>query len=255
MLRTCAADARTPAAWPAQAQGPFDLVLASFVLNELFPSAVGTRPDPAATDWLRALAERLGPDGLLLLLEPATKPEAVRTFARAADLVEQAGLFGWGPQLGPGAWRPPPDKRTWPHEVRTWRPPESLAVVNRTLWRSAGELTFSYALLGRSAPAPRTGTWARVASPVRTLKGRRTWLAYLWSAGLWSAGLEGSGPGDGRLAELEAQDRDLDAAAAARLGRLERGDVLALDALKPLGRPDAWRLTSGASLLQHLSPR
>lgn len=246
---TCVrADARDPARWPAAAQGPFDLVLASFVLNELFPSAVGTRPDPAVCAWLGALAERLGPEGLLLVLEPATKPEAVRTFARAADLVEQHGLHGWGPQLGPGAWRPPADRRTWPHEARRWTPPASLAVVNRTLWRSAGELTFSYALLGRRAPPPLPEaldgrgalTWVRAASPVRVLKGRRTWLAY---------GVPG------RLLELEVQERDLDDTTGARLRRLERGDVLALERLAPLGRPDAYRLPDGSALLRHLSPR
>ncbi len=223
-VRCSVADARRPEAWPPQAQGPYDLVLVSFALDEAFP--VGAPGDLA---WLEALAARLAPEGLLLILEPAVQASAARLLARAADLVERAALSPYGPQLHAGAWRPAPDRRTWMHEVRRWQAPASLALLNRSLWRSMAELTWSYALLGRTPPAPLPATpgLQRVASPVRALKGRLTWLGLT---------------GEGRLAEFEVQTRDLDAAGRARMRALERGDVLEVEGLRPLGRPDAWRL-------------
>lgn len=229
------ADARQPAAWPAAAQGPFDLIVVSFTLNEVFP--LGQAGDAA---WLEALSARLAPTGLLLVEEPAVKESAARLLERAADLVERAGLSAWGPQLHAGPWRPSPDRRTWMHEVRRWQAPLSLSILNRTLWRSMAELTFAYALLGRSVPEPLPATPAllRVASPVRALKGRLTWL------GLSS---------EGRLGEYEVQTRDLGAPDKARFLRLERGDVLDVDVLLPLGRPDAWRLPGPQALRRHVS--
>lgn len=224
-VTTVVTDVHRPAAWPAAAAGPFDLVLVSLVLNEVVPA--GERH--AARAWLEALAARLGPEGLLLVVEAGTQTEAARLTEVAADLVEHAGLHPWGPQLHPGAWRPAPDRRTWMHEVRRWSPPASLERVNRTLWRSVRELTFSYALLGRSAPAPLDPSPRihRICSPVLRRRGRLTWL------GLGA---------DGRLAEFEVQDRDLERAERDRFLDLERGDVLVFPSLHPLGRPDAWRV-------------
>ena len=234
--RTVVADVRTPGAWPADLEGPFHLVVASFVLNEVFPAG----DDAAALAWLRDLAARLTPDGLLLVLEPGTQEAAYRLVGLAASAAEQ-GLHPWGPQLHAGPWRPRKSRATWPHEVRRWQPPRSLQVVNRTLWRSIGELTFSYALLGRTAPAPLEATprLHRLCSPVRVLKGRLTWL------GLGA---------DGTVAEYEVQDRDMSRDERERFLAVERGDVLEVATLLPLGRPYAWRLPAGSALLRHLSP-
>ena len=224
-LTTVAADARRPASWPDTAHGPFDLVVASFALNEMF--AVEERAPARA--WLADLARRLAPEGLSLVLEPGTQEQAARLTDLAADVVEHEGLHPWGPQLHAGPWRPRPDRRTWMHEVRRWSPPESLERVNRTLWRSVGELTFSYALLGRASPPPVEASPRihRLCSPLRRLRGRLTWL------GLGA---------DGRLAEFEVQERDLTREERDGLLGLERGDVLAFAGLKGLGRADAWRV-------------
>jgi SAM-dependent methyltransferase len=220
-----------------RAAGPFDLVLASFVLNEAF----GPGQDQAALAWLFALAGRLAPAGLLVVLEPGTKEASQRLAHLAARACTGPKLHAWGPQLHAGSWEPGEDRRTWMHEVRRWEPPASLAHVNRTLWRSVNELTFSYALLGRSAPAPLDASprLHRLWSPVRRARGRLTWL------GLGS---------DGHLGEYEVQDRSLTAAERERFLAFERGDVLEATEVVPLGRPDAWRLPSGASVARHLSP-
>jgi SAM-dependent methyltransferase len=235
-VTTVAGDVRRVDRLPRSAAGPFDLVLASFVLNEAF----SPDHDAEAQAWLSALASTLAPEGMLLVLEPGTKDAAERLFRLAARAVGTR-LHPWGPQLHAGAWEPRADRRTWFHEVRRWEPPESLARVNRTLWRSIHELTFSYTMLGASAPAPLPASplLHRLCSPVRRARGRLTWL------GLGS---------DGRLAEYEVQERNLVAYERKRFLTFERGDVLKCEEVIPLGRPDAWRLPSGRSLVRHLPP-
>lgn len=229
------ADARTPADWPAAAHGPWDLIVVAFALNELWPAG-----DDEPRALLAALGERLSPAGLLLVLEPAVQAQAYRVVRLAADLVEQAGLHAYGPQLSPGAWRPAEDPRTWPHEVRRWQMPASLARVNRRLWRSAAELTFSYALLGRSPPPPPPPGphLLRLASPVKRAHGRRTWLGFTLAGDLGSYELQQR---DGTRAELE------------RLEALDRGDVLLLDPA-PRAVGDRLRLASARSVVRVCTP-
>ena len=55
-------------------------------------------------------------------------------------------------------------------------------------------------------------------------------------------------------AEYEVQERDFSRDERARFLVLERGDVLEVTALLPLGRPYAWRLPGGTALLRHVAP-
>jgi len=234
-VTTLKADARTPAHWPAATRGPWDLIVVAFALNELWPEG-----DEEARGLLATLSESLSPEGLLLVLEPAVQAQAHRLVRLAADLVEQAGLHAYGPQLSAGAWRPAEDPRTWPHEVRRWSVPASLARMNRRLWRSADELTFAYALLGRSSPPPPPPGphLLRLASPVKRAHGRRTWLGFTVA---------------GALASYELQDRDGTRAEIERLEALDRGDVLLLDPA-PRAVGDRLRLASARSVVRVFTP-
>jgi SAM-dependent methyltransferase len=216
------------------APGPFDLIVVSFTFNELWPAAESAGPQ----DWLTGLLEKLAPEGLLLVLEPAPKEQALRLVDLAASLVEAGLAFSWGPHQGVGAWRPPPDPRTWPHEVRRWTVPASLVRLNRALWRSVAELTFSYALLGRRSPPPPPGLRYRLASAPRRLKGRRHWLA-------WDDA--------GSLVTLELQDRDATREQRDRLEAAERGDLWTL-AAPPRAVGDALRLGAAADVIAVLTP-
>jgi SAM-dependent methyltransferase len=213
--RTLVADLARPDALALD--GTFDLVVASFVLNELFPDA----DDPAAGAWVGAVARRLAPHGALLLLEPAPPAYARRLVALGADAVEREGLHAVAPQLVAGAWRPPDDARTWPHEVRRWRMPASLERLNRRLHRTWGELTYAAQLLARTPPAslPATRALWRMASPIRRLSGRLGWLGHA---------------ADGMLVEYEVQERDLAPPERASLLALERGDLVEARALRSL---------------------
>lgn len=231
---THACDARTPSRWPAAVEGTYDLVLVSFTLNELFDAE-----DEAGTHWLGQMLRRVAPGGLLLVLEPAVKERALSLLERCATLVEQGQGHAWGPQHGPGAWRPAADARTWPHEVRRWTMPPSVERLNRTLWRSASELAYAYVLLGGEpppAPAADAPPW-RLASALHKGHGKHAWLAYDRA---------------GALVTLELQDRDATRAEREALATVERGDLVALapapramgSTLRPARARDVVRVTS-----------
>lgn len=234
-VATHACDARTPSRWPAATEGRYDLVLVSFTLNELFDA-----DDEAGTHWLGQMVRRLEPGGLLLALEPAVKERALSLLERTATLVQQGHAHAWGPQHGPGPWRPAPDTRTWPHEVRRWTMPQSVERLNRTLWRSAGELAYAYVLLGSEpppAPAADAPPW-RLASALHKGHGKHAWLAYDRA---------------GALVTLELQDRDATRAERERLGTLERGDLVVLEPA-PRTMGSTLRLARARDLVRVTSP-
>lgn len=232
---THACDARTPSRWPAATEGRYDLVVVSFTLNELFDP-----DDGAGTHWLGQMVRRLEPGGLLLALEPAVKERSLSLLERSAALLEQGHAHAWGPQHGPGPWRPAPDARTWPHEVRRWVLPASVGRLNRALWRSAAELAYAYVLLGTEpapAPGPQAPPW-RLASALHKGHGKHSWLAY---------------DREGALLTLELQDRDATRAERDVLATVERGDLVALEpAPRAMGR--TLRLSRARDLVRVTGP-
>jgi ribosomal protein RSM22 (predicted rRNA methylase) len=151
------------------AGGPFGLVLAGSVLNEL--------PEAARLGVLETLLGALANDGALVIIEPALR-ETSRCLHRLRDAIIERRL---GSVFAPCVRRGAPcpmlaRERDWCHEERpTVLPRRTRELVAETGLRDDG-LKFSYLVVrrdGRSlVDAPATGRALRVVSQPRKLKGK-----------------------------------------------------------------------------------
>lgn len=210
------------------------IVLASFSLGEAF---FGEGAE-AMRNWVKVALSRLDEDGFLLIAEPALRETSERV-ERLRDLLAAEGMgYIWAPC--PHHHRCPllADGRFWCHEVRRWKTPESLAFLNRHLFRSVQELKFSFVMVGRR-PAPvvsrETGSphLMRLVSPISRMKGR-----YLWSGCT----------ADGERHEFEIQKRDLSAQERNWLETIERGNVLQVLDSQQVGEKNRHRIPSAAKV-------
>lgn len=154
--------------------GPFDLIVASFVLNELFPPP----GDQACQTWLAAQLARLAPDGALMIVEPAGQA----TSPRLQRLRNMLAFGGMARILAPCPHnRPCPMIGAacgWCHDVRRWRVPDTVNRLNRRLFRSVHDLKHSLLVLTRPdaavPPTPWHGDPAcfRMIGPMSRVKGR-----------------------------------------------------------------------------------
>ncbi len=193
------------------------LVVAAFSVNEAFRASEGRGPDvsgPSLVQWAKLVLSRLAPGGVLLLVEPARRESA----EHLASLREAAVREGFAGVLAPcpheGACpMASSGKDRWCHEVRTWQPTPMMQHVNRHLYRSLGEVKYSFLALRRPGlPSEGAGEEdVRLVSPVLHAKGR-----YLFTV---------CAPA-GRLVECAIQVKDLNSCSEAALKRLERGDWL-----------------------------
>lgn len=238
-FKTARGDLKT---WFRQAppEDHWDLIIASFSLGEAFFDA----NDDQVHHWIKTAFQRLRPGGLLLITEPALRETSER-IERLRNLIaaDKSGRI----------WAPCPHHQRcplletgtyWCHEVRSWTVPESLAFLNRRLFRAVGDLKFSFLLAGpppAPEPNPDAGSPAlmRLVSPLGEMKGRYVWAGCA---------------ADGLRYEFEIQKRDLNREDQDKLRKLERGDVLEVSACKPLGDRLRRRVNSLADL-QRWSPK
>ncbi len=217
-LTTVAADARR---WSPPNGVRYDLVVACFAANEMFPAGA----DAPLAAWVTGQLARLAPGGALLVIEPAGPATSVR-LQRLRDRLAAAGAARL---LAPCLHtRPCPLLAAgggFCHDVRRWPVPESVAYLNRRLFRTLHDLKFSFLLLARpDAPAGLAGAapgavTCRLVAPMYKGKG------VLRTAGCCA---------DGTSQALEVPQRRLDRPALDRLLALERGDVVTLRNPAPL---------------------
>ena len=227
-LTTEVADVRRAA--PA---GPFDLILASFVLNEV----LGDAADDAVESWLRGLLACLAPAGSLAVIEPAGAATCER-------LQRLRNRFAADPAVVLQA--PCPHRRACPllgagcgycHDVRSWRVPDSVSLINRRLQRSVHDLKHGLLVLG--GPAATSPAWQgdstcfRMVAPLNRAKGR-----------LVTRGCRG----DGTLCEIEWMTRGAGRETIDALLARERGDVLRMTAPRLLGDNRTWRAEALAAI-------
>jgi len=146
--------------------GPFDLVLAGSVLNELEPA----RRAALARDLLA----RLAPGGSLILIEPALRETARALHELRDGLLAEGAASVFAPCTRRGPCPALVDPRDWCHEDRSFQPPPRLAdLARRTGLRTHG-LKFAYLTLRRTAEplvdAP-SGKALRVVSDALDQKG------------------------------------------------------------------------------------
>ncbi|MEM9026649.1 MAG: methyltransferase, partial [Verrucomicrobiota bacterium] len=168
-ILTRKADMRSREALPKPKEASFDLIVISFALNEAF----GEHRQKEAIAWLRKLKPLLNDGGLIILIEPALKPQSESLYKISDSLINGGVYHAWGPQLHNGPCPAHYDGKYWSHEVREWTPPKSLIEVNKQLWRSVETLKFSYSVLGNQAPNHFTPSpsFFRLVSPMSQMKG------------------------------------------------------------------------------------
>lgn len=193
-------DARAPRSWP---EGPFDIVVAGFVLNEL-------GLDDAGKDaWFESAAASLAPGGLLILIEPALRATA-EPLRRLSDRRASLSPRRIGPEVDASPC-PMLGGEHWDHEVRAWEAPPATAYLNRKLHRDLGAVRFSLALFSDAALAAPPAGAARVVAEPQLLKGL---FRLVVSAG-------------GRLRTVEAATRGLSKREAKDLAAgFARGDIV-----------------------------
>lgn len=160
--KTRIGDASRPETWP---EGPFDLIVAGFVLNEM------PQLDQASLlRWFGELKAKLAPGGLILILEPALRVTAER-LQKLSDQVAASEMTRLAPeldalpdpQLGPG--------EHWSHETRAWEAPASTEFVNRHLHRDLREVRFSFTAFSDAPLTPLPAGLSRLISDVQIIKG------------------------------------------------------------------------------------
>jgi len=194
--------------------GPYDLVLASALLCEL-----GSPPDALAARLLAAL----GPDGVLVLIEPALRATSRALLALRDRLVAAGGVTIVAPCTRSGACPALADERDWCHEDRPFTPSPGLARLSAAMGLRRGGLKFSYLTLRRHGPTlgetSGLGRPERVVSEPLVTKGKLE---------LWICGPEGRR----RITRLKRDKSEANAA----LGSVRRGDLVSIEALPETGR-------------------
>lgn len=216
--------------------GSFDLILASFVLNELFPE----HDNRHAEHWLRQQLNRLAPGGSLIVIEPAGSATCERLQGLRDQLAREKAfdLVAPCPHRLPCPMRAA--KTGYCHDVRRWCVPDSVNLINRRLLRSVHELKYGLLVIRRATPTPPStlhhppatsrpppATLMRLVAPVYRTKGR------LLSQGCCS---------DGLLRAIEWPTRHLTREQLNALMAKERGDILPLEHARLLGDGKTWRV-------------
>lgn len=204
------------------AEGPYDLILAGLVLNELLAEA----PEHAALR-LAGLVAQLDPGGSVIVLEPALR-EPTRALHQTRDALRaHAGVALFGPCVHHAACPMLANAKDWCHEDVAATLPDSMARVAREAGLRFERLTYAYLTLRRAndgvanvaalLPAgDDVGLPHRVVSQTLASKGKREWFA---------CGAEGRV----RVTRLDRHE----SAVNAGFGAAQRGDVVRLPVLAP----------------------
>lgn len=213
--------------------GSFDLILASFVLNEMFPED----EDSKAAEWVKIQLQRLPPGGCFVILEPAGAGTCGR-LQRLRDIVAADPSYSI---LAPCCHhrRCPVElgDPSFCHDVRSWPVPDSVNLINRRMFRSVHHLKYGLLAVQRAPAAAKSvedeaALVLRLVGPVSREKGR------LAARGCCA---------DGTLRKIEVLTRGLSRQQVDVLTALERGDRLRMLRPRLLGdgrlwRADAWEL-------------
>ncbi|MCB1102026.1 MAG: hypothetical protein KDL10_06665 [Kiritimatiellae bacterium] len=191
---------------------PWDLILASYALNELCEE----RGDDYLATWVHLAMKCLAEEGTLILMEPATQTASLRLQRLRDQLAAtDSGVSILAPCLHQKACPLLPlSEKLWCHEVRTWRPPESMYWLNQQLHRDIRVVKWSFLILRKTqapVPAPASANRLRMVSPWVEQKGRRL--------------LVGCGA-DGALLHQELLTRHLTADHKQAMKGQERGDLM-----------------------------
>lgn len=197
----------------------WDLILCSFALNEAVEGAAGA--DLPA--WTRRLLQRLNPGGLLLIIEPALDVAAERLEALRDGLAAERHGCIIGPCLHHQPCPLRREGRSMCHEVRRWQMPESVAYLNRHLFRDLQVLKFCFLAVTRANRPDEVSdpACARLIAPVDEQNGKCVTRGCA---------------ADGQAHGYEVLNRHLTREARAALAATERGTRVRWPELKPVSQ-------------------
>jgi len=203
---------------------PWDVILLGFSFGEL----VAGVEEEAVPGILLEMADSLAPEGVAVILEPALMETSVR-LEKCRDAVAATGSYRiLGPCLHHAACPALAGKQFWCHEVRRWRPPESLAALNTRLHREIRFLKFSFLAFSKGESPSATGPeHFRLVSPIAKKSGQ-----------LICKGCAG----DGQIHTYEWLTRNLSKKEIKDDLGLERGDRVHTPELKPLADGERQRV-------------
>jgi len=195
--------------------GPFDIIVLSNVLNEMFlrdPDRIGKR-----TELVRNIMERLlAADGSCIIIEPALQ-ETSRDLLMVRDGIVDGGSNVYAPCLVQGHCPALVNPKDWCHEDRRWDPPEVVRELDEATGLRKDSLKFSYLILRKDSRsfADVCGTASfRVVSEPLPSKGKLE---------LYLCGKEGR-----RLATRLDKDASI---ANGPFERLQRGDIVRIEGM------------------------
>ena len=205
----------------------FDVVLLHYVLNEL--------PPDVRRSLLSRAARSLAPGGRLIVCEPLVRAEG--------DVLRELRAYALG-DLGLHILAPCPHERACAlgepcHDVRTWILPRSLQILNAVLRRDLRHLAFGLLVLAPDAPPASAGLRARVVGSPSHAKGQSVCPACC---------------PDGPVRRLQLLHRDFDVHGRKALRHLERGQILRLASIDPLGDPTLFRAVPASGLAPDSAP-
>jgi SAM-dependent methyltransferase len=210
--------ALTTARWePAQPlpEGPFDLVLAGHVLNELYGDDLAAR-----ARLVESMLARVSSGGLVVLLEPALR-ETSRALLQLRDRLVAAGATVRAPCMYRGDCPALVREGDWCHAERTWTPPPLVDELAREAKLHRETLKMSYLVLqapGVAWPPLPEGRLFRIVSEALPQKGQHRYV--------------GCGP-EGRVPLVLPHKHVRDHNRA--FTTLARGEVVRVDRLTPRG--------------------
>ena len=198
----------------------FDLILLHYVLNEL--------PPESRRSLLSRAARALAPGGRLVICEPLVHDAGDYMRGLRAHAIEDLKLQVLAPC--PHALSCPLDGPC--HDVRTWKLSQALQILNSVLHRDLRHLAYSLLVLTPEAQPPSPLLRARVVGSPSHAKGQTVCPACC---------------SDGHVHRIQLLHRDFDTLGRKELRHLERGQLLNLASIQPLGDPTLFRATPASS--------
>lgn len=192
----------------------YDVILLHYVLNELSADA--------RRQLLSRAARALAPGGRLIVCEPLVHA--------AGDYMRDLRAHALA-DLGLHILAPCPHAQACPlngscHDVRTWKLTQTLQILNSALHRDLRHLAYAFLVLTPAAPPAADSLRVRVVGSPAHAKGQTTCPACC---------------PDGCIHRIQLLHRDFDTPGRKQLRHLERGQVLKLASLTPLGDPALFR--------------
>jgi ribosomal protein RSM22 (predicted rRNA methylase) len=188
--------------WYRHNQNKYDLIVASFFLNE---------SDSSGRDWTSFFEGLLADGGIVLVLEPSLRQTSESLESWRDELAQREDLHIWAPCLHRQECPLLRSGKYWCHEVRAWQPPQSLSFVNRRLYREVHVTKYSFLAFGKTAPERLTGFGMRLVSPVSKQK-----RALVFSGCCT----------DGTVRTFRVSDRSITQDQRTLIRKWERGDIL-----------------------------